>query len=117
MITNQSKKILNLASDALYDLKAHNIVVLEVGSFTSVTDYMLIASGTSKQHVRSIAENVEKVAKKNKVSILGVEGETTAEWMLIDLGDVIVHIMTPEVRNYYQLEKLWSVEDIADSTA
>jgi len=117
MTQTQAKKTLELTCSALDDLKAQNIIILEVGSFTSVTDYMVIASGTSTQHVRSIANNLEKTAKQRKADVFGIEGSNNAEWVLVDLGDVIAHIMLPDVRDYYQLEKLWSVEDIVDTSA
>jgi ribosome-associated protein len=85
-------------------------VTLDVSDRTSVTDFMLIASGTSERHVRSLTGNVVRCAKQAGFRPLGVEGERGGEWALVDLGDVIVHVMLPRVREFYQLEKLWSVE-------
>lgn len=102
--------ILSIATEALEEIKALNLVRLDVADRTSVTDYMLIASGTSERHVRSLAGNVVQQAKRAGVTPLGVEGERGGEWVLVDLGDVIVHVMLPAVREFYQLEKLWSVD-------
>ena len=104
--------LLAKAQDFISDLKAEQIVVLHVNDITDITDYMIIASGNSTQHVRSIARNVRTEAKKLGLEVFSAEGLDRGEWVLIDLGDVIVHVMLPEVRDYYQLEKLWSVEDI-----
>jgi ribosome-associated protein len=102
--------IKNLAVAALEDLKAVDIRVLNVGKMTSVTDYMIIAGGTSARHVRSLLDAVVGQAKERGITPLGVEGEQHAQWGLVDLGDVVVHVMLPEVRDFYQLEKLWSVD-------
>ena len=94
----------------LDDIKAVDTRVIDVKKMTSVTDYMIIVSGTSSRHVKSIADKVIAHAKKNNLPLLGVEGIEESEWVLIDLGDIIVHIMQPPVREYYQLERLWSTE-------
>lgn len=99
-----------MAVGALEALKAVDIKVLDVRDRASFTDYMIFASGTSTRHVGSIAEEVVEQAKQSKTPPLGVEGEDTGEWILVDLGDVIVHIMLPDVRAYYELEKLWGEE-------
>lgn len=105
-----NEKLLNLVIDALEDLKALDLKTLDVMDKTSVTDHMVICSGSSSRHVRSLADNVIKKAKEAGLPPLGVEGENTAEWVLVDLGDVVAHIMMPEVREFYQLERLWSVD-------
>jgi len=74
---------------------------------TTVTDYMIIATGTSTQHTRAMASKLQEAARKNHHHIIGCEGEQTAEWILIDLGDALVHLMLQGVRDYYELEKLW----------
>jgi ribosome-associated protein len=102
--------ILGIATAALEEIKALDLVTLDVSDRTSVTDFMLIASGTSERHVRSLTGNVVRCAKQAGFRPLGVEGERGGEWALVDLGDVIVHVMLPRVREFYQLEKLWSVE-------
>ncbi|MDH3979951.1 MAG: ribosome silencing factor [Gammaproteobacteria bacterium] len=94
---------------ALEDMKAVDVRVIDVRGQTSITDIMVVASGTSTRHVKAIADNVELEAKQTGVQALGVEGEKGSEWILIDLADVVVHVMMPAVREFYALEKLWSV--------
>ncbi len=96
---------------ALDDLKAKDTVEIDVRGKTSVCDYMVIASGTSTRHVKSIADEAVRKVKDLGVMPLGVEGEREAEWVLVDLGDVVVHVMLPRVREYYALERLWTVGD------
>lgn len=104
--------LLSTVRDAVEELKARDVVEIDVRGKSSVTDYMVIASGTSTRHVKSIADEVVKFAKqKLDVMPLGVEGEREAEWVLVDLGDVIVHVMLPRVREFYALERLWTVGD------
>jgi ribosome-associated protein len=93
---------------ALDDLKAVNTVSLDVSGLTDVMDYLVIASGTSNRHVKSLADNVSVEAKKQGVRPLGTEGEEAGEWVLVDLGDVVVHVMLPATRDFYDLERLWS---------
>jgi ribosome-associated protein len=97
--------------DALDELKAKDIREIDVRGKTSIADLLVIASGTSARHVKSIADEVVKFAKKAGVMPLGVEGEQEAEWVLVDLGDVIVHVMLPRIREFYGLERLWTVGD------
>jgi ribosome-associated protein len=103
-----------LAIDALEDLKGVDIQVLDVRGLTSITDRMLVVSGTSSRHVKALADNVAFKAKQAGNPPLGVEGEQAGEWILLDLGDVIVHVMLPETREFYALEKLWSVGTAPD---
>lgn len=107
----KAEQIRDLALDALVDMKALDVRTLDVHALTSIMDYMIVASGTSDRHVRSLADAVVERAKQNGVRPLGVEGERHAQWALVDLGDVVVHIMRPEVRDFYQLEKLWSFHE------
>lgn len=104
----QLEEMQKLVIDSLEDLKAINIVVLDVSNQTSITDRMIIASGTSSRHVKGLAENVMTEAKKAGCPALGSEGEVDADWVLVDLGNVIVHVMRPETRELYDLEKLWT---------
>ena len=104
-------ELLKTVRDAVEELKARDIVEIDVRGKSSVTDYMVIASGTSTRHVKSIADEVVKFAKNLDVMPLGVEGEREAEWVLVDLGDVVVHVMLPRVREFYALERLWTVGD------
>ena len=106
----QAEATRKLALEALEALKADNIVVLDVRAQTSFTDYMVFASGSSTRHVSAIADSVVEAAKAAGDPALGVEGEDVGEWVLVDLGDVVVHIMLPDVRLYYELEKLWGEE-------
>jgi ribosome silencing factor RsfS/YbeB/iojap len=95
--------------DALQDMKALDINALDVRGLTDVADFMVIASGTSDRHVRSIAERVMEKAKAAGFRAHGVEGRTDSEWVLIDLSDIIVHVMLPRTREFYGLEKLWDM--------
>ncbi|MCX2921426.1 MULTISPECIES: ribosome silencing factor [Stenotrophomonas] len=104
-------QLLECVRGATEELKAKDLVEIDVIGRSSVADYMVIASGTSSRHVKSIADEVVKFAKKLGVMPLGVEGEREAEWVLVDLGDVIVHVMLPRVREFYALERLWTVGD------
>lgn len=102
-------ELLAIVITALEDLKGVDIRVIDVRDLTSITDRMVVASGTSTRHVKALADNVALKAKQQGYTPLGVEGEQTAEWVLLDLGDVVVHVMLPETRTFYGLEKLWSV--------
>lgn len=98
-----------LALNAIEDMKAKDVVCLDVKPLTSMADYMIVCSGTSNRHLKSIAEQVIEDSKKAGHQPAGVEGETGAEWVLVDLIDVIVHVMLPDTRKFYDLEKLWSM--------
>lgn len=100
---------------AIDDMKGENVLELDVIGKTSVTDKMIIVSGTSSRHVKSIASNVAIEVKKTGSQPLGMEGEGQGEWVLVDLGDIVVHVMQPQVRQFYDLEKLWSFDDSVDS--
>ncbi|MGN6313756.1 MAG: ribosome silencing factor [Rhodanobacteraceae bacterium] len=97
--------------EALDELKARDVREIDVRGKTSIADLLIIASGTSTRHVKSIADEVVKFVKRAGMLPLGVEGETEAEWVLVDLGDVIVHVMLPRIREFYGLERLWTVGD------
>jgi ribosome-associated protein len=105
----QSDELLSVTLAALEDMKAVNVQVIDVRDLTTITDIMVVASGTSTRHLKAMADNVALEAKKHGVSALGVEGDKGAEWILVDLADVVVHVMMPEIREFYALEKLWSV--------
>jgi ribosome-associated protein len=106
-----TQQLLECVRKATEELKAKEVVEIDVIGKSSVTDFMVIASGTSSRHVKSIADEVVKFAKNLGVMPLGVEGEREAEWVLVDLGDVLVHVMLPRVREFYALERLWTVGD------
>jgi ribosome-associated protein len=103
-----------VVAGALEDLKADDVHVLDVRHLTTVTDTMVVASGRSDRHVRAIAGAVVEQAKKAGFRPLGVEGERSGEWVLVDLADVVVHVMLPRVREFYNLEKLWDMPARAD---
>ena len=102
-----SETVKTLLIDAIEDMKAVNVVALDVSAMTSITDHMIICSGTSNRHVKSIAENAIMAMKKAEVEMLGTEGMDTGEWVLVDCDYAILHVMLPETRGFYQLEKLW----------
>jgi ribosome-associated protein len=102
-------EVVQVVENALDEMKAVNVRVLAVKKLTDITDTMIIASGNSDRHVRSIADRVVQFAKKAGFRPMGVEGERDGEWVLVDLQDVIVHIMLPKVREFYRLESLWDV--------
>lgn len=98
---------LKIVHEALADVKAKDILELDVSSISNVADAIVIASGTSTRHVKALADNVADEARKAGFRPLGVEGERDAEWILIDLGYVVVHVMLPTARKFYDLESLW----------
>lgn len=104
----QLDRLKQLILDTLDDMKARDIQVLDVRGKTAVTDYMIIASGTSDRHVKAIAETVAFRAKDAGETPLGTEGLAEGEWALVDLNGVVVHVMLPKVRDFYNLERLWS---------
>ncbi len=102
-----SKQLLAFALDKIDDMKARDVVQLDVRDSSDITDYMVVCSGTSKRHVQSIADNVAKEARHAGEEPLGYEGQDEGEWVLVDLGDVVVHVMQDHARSYYDLENLW----------
>lgn len=98
-----------VVAGALDDMKAVNVRVIDVRRLSDIFDTLVIASGTSDRHVRSIADSVVEKAKVAGFRPLGIEGQKAGDWVLVDLGDVVVHVMLPRVREFYSLEKLWTV--------
>jgi len=115
---SESDELLRLVLADIEELKGESIEVLDVRDHTDVTDYMVVATGRTNRHVRAITEKVIVAAKHRGAPPLGVEGEREGEWVLVDLCDVVIHVMQPETRDLYQLEKLWSpVMAIREQTA
>ena len=104
----ESEKFAQFVVTALEDLKAVNTVTLDVSGLTDVMDYLVITSGTSNRHVKSLADHVSVEAKKQDVPPMGMEGQDAGEWVLVDFGDVVLHVMLPATRDFYDLERLWS---------
>jgi ribosome-associated protein len=102
------EQLQQLVIDAMDELKAVDIKHIDVEGIAGFTDRMVFASGTSTRHVKSIAQSVQDAARAADIHMLGVEGEEVGEWILIDLGDVVVHIMVPDTREFYDIERLWS---------
>lgn len=113
----KSEELVELIVDALEDVKAKDIVKLDVRDMTTVTDYMVVASGTSSRHVKALVDNVAENAKAAGRRPIGIEGEDGGEWVLLDLQDALVHVMLPKVREFYNLEKLWSIAPKGGVTA
>jgi ribosome-associated protein len=106
------KKLQNIVIDALEDVKAHDIRAFDTVHLTSLFDRMAIASGTSNRQTKALAASVRDKVKENGGDIISIEGEDTGEWVLVDLGDMIVHIMQPAIRDYYRLEEIWGEKEI-----
>lgn len=103
----QIEDLVKLVETELGEAKGLEIKVIDVRGKTSITDYMVIATGSSRRHVKSLSNRIIEMSKANDVQPLGVEGDNDCEWALVDLGDLIVHLMQPKIRDFYQLEKLW----------
>jgi ribosome-associated protein len=106
----QAEDLLKIVQDVLDERKGQNITTLDVRDKTSFTDYMVIVTGTSDRHLKSLCDYVVEKLNEQGFKPLGIEGDLGSDWILLDLGDVIVHAMTAQTREYYQLEKLWSVD-------
>ena len=112
--SSQVQSCLQFVQDALLDVKAKDIIQFDVSTISSVSDAIVIASGTSTRHVKALADNVAEEARKAGFRPIGVEGERDAEWILIDLGIVVVHVMLPTARKFYDLESLWRTEAVTE---
>lgn len=105
----ESSELVKLVESELNERKGHNIAMLDVRNKTSITDYMVVVSATSNRHAKALCDYVVEKVKENGVMPLGMEGQLNSDWVLLDLGDVILHVMSGQAREFYQLEKLWSV--------
>lgn len=108
----QLPELQDIVINALEELKAQDIRILDVRDRATFTDLMVIASGTATRHVKAIADKVLEKCAKAGVRPLGVEGQREAEWVLVDLNDIVVHVMLPATREFYNLEKLWSLDNL-----
>ncbi len=109
----KAEKLRDIALQALDDLKGIDAICIDVRTLTTIADYMIICTGRSTRHVRALAENVAVKAKENKTPVVRTEGSTESEWVLVDLGDVIVNVMLATTRTFYSLEDLWEpVKDL-----
>ena len=106
----QIEQLRELVRNALEEIKARDITEIDVRGKSSVTDYMVIASGTSRRHVMSVAQELLDKVKEAGVRPLGTEGQEAGDWILVDLGDLVVHVMMPDARSFYDLERLWQMD-------
>lgn len=113
--TGRSKKLQQLICAALDDAKGEDVHVLDVRKLTDITDYMIVASGTSTRHVSAMADKLIDKMRVGGFRPLGVEGEDVGEWVLIDFGDVVAHVMHPNTRAFYNLEKLWAKDLLVET--
>ena len=109
--TDQANHISKVITQALDDAKAQNIVSLKVGHLTSVTDYMIICTGSSNRHMRHLAETAMQALQESGQEILSTEGLNSDEWMIVDCGDAVLHVMSAEAREFYHLEGLWDINE------
>jgi ribosome-associated protein len=114
---HDSEALLTQVQAWLDDAKAENVVAIDIRGKSSIGDYMVIASGRSDRHVGAIAEQLQRKIKEEGYGRARVEGQPQCDWVLIDIGDIIVHVFRPEVREFYNLEKMWSAERPSDPTA
>lgn len=110
------EELIDLVQNSLEDMKAVDIEQIDVRGKSSMTDVLFVATGNSTRHVKSIADNVSINVKAAEGDVIGTEGKGSAEWILVDLNDIIVHVMLADTREFYALEKLWSAEDATDKT-
>jgi len=107
--------ILQKVVDVLNDTKAININAIPVSNLTPLTDYMIIATGTSTTHIHALADRILKSLKSLSLKPKGIEGKRGEDWILIDLGDIVVHLMLPQARDFYNLDKLWALNDFGEN--
>lgn len=106
----QSEQLAALVRNSLEDSKARDLVVIDVRGKTTITDFIVVATGTSNRHVQAVAERLVEQVKQARGEMLGIEGKESGEWVLMDFGDAVVHVMQAETRAFYNLEQLWQTE-------
>lgn len=106
----KSERLKSIALSSLDAMKADRVVVMEVGEKTTITDFMIVATGNSSRHTLAIARRLAEDVKKTGAPILGIESFNTPDWILVDAGDVVVHVMQQEARDFYSLEKIWQAD-------
>lgn len=106
----KAKELKEVILGAANDLKGQSINCIDVRGLTSIADYMVIVTGRSSTHVKALSDNVVKEVKKANFEVVGVEGRAQSEWVLVDVGDIVVHVMLSQIRNLYNLEELWNFE-------
>ena len=111
----QVEEILKIVEEVLDERKGQFIKILDVRGQTTITDYMVLVTGTSNRHLKALCDHVIEKLREYDIKPLGIEGDMTSDWVLLDLGDIIVHAMTAQTREFYQLEKLWSVNQPKES--
>jgi ribosome-associated protein len=112
-----SKELSKIVVDALDDMKGQSIRCINVEKLTAITDYMVIVTGSSNTHLKALADSVSKSVKEAGQEVVGVEGKLQSEWVLVDLGNVVVHLMLAPVRALYNLEELWNFESKEEGDA
>jgi ribosome-associated protein len=110
----QAQTLVDLVKGTLLDSKGRDIHVLDVQKLTDITDFMVIVSGTSSVHIRSMTDKLVEAMHKQNLRPVGIEGVDPGDWVLIDCGDVVVHLMRPQTRDFYNLEKLWDSGETSD---
>ncbi len=110
----QTNDLLKMVEEVLDERKGQNITIIDVIGKTSITDYMMLVTSTSARHAKALSDYVIEKVKENGFIPLGVEGQQGSDWVLVDLGDVILHVMTAQSREFYQLEKLWSLDRVEE---
>lgn len=113
----QTEDLLKIVQTVLDERKGQYITILDVKDKTSFTDYMVIVTGTSGRHLKSMCDHVAEAMKEQGYPPLGMEGDMGSDWILLDLGDIIVHAFTAQTREFYQLEKLWSVDGVKEKAS
>lgn len=113
-MTKQEKKALTAIAQSIFDKKGVNILVLDVRAISSMADYLIIAEGTVDRHVKALCTNIQEHLAEQQLSLYRMEGESDGDWIVMDLGEIVVHLFIPEMREKYALEQLWKKAKIVD---